>query len=62
MCTKRIFDKKWLTVREASAYLGVSKKFIRDMVVDGLHYYKVRNTCFISKAELDEYISSHKVI
>ena len=53
---------KWLTIKAAAEYLGVSRDFIRDMIEDGLHYYKVRHTCFVSKAEVDEYIASHKVL
>lgn len=55
-------DKTWYTIKDAATYLGVSKDFIRDMIVDGLHYYKVRHTCFVAKAELDEYIIAHQVI
>lgn len=55
-------EKNWMTIRDAAEYLGVSTKFIREVIVDGLHYYKVRHTCFVSKTELDDYISSHKVV
>jgi excisionase family DNA binding protein len=57
-----IMEKTWFTIRDAAEYLGVSTKYIRELLVDGLHYYKVRHTCFVSKSELDEYILSHKVL
>ena len=40
----------------------MSTDFIRDMIVDGLHYYKVRHTCFVSKLEIDNYIKERMVI
>ena len=54
-------EKNWLTIKGAAEYLGVSKDFIRDMITDGLHYYKVRHTCFVSKKDVDNYITSHLV-
>ena len=57
-----IMEKTWYTIKDAAAYLGVSKDLIRDMIVDGMHYYKVRHTCFVAKADLDDYILAHRVI
>lgn len=55
-------EKNWFTIKDAATYLGVSKDFVRDMIVDGLHCYKVRHTVFVSKPEIDEYIVAHQVI
>lgn len=55
-------DKTWMTFKAAAEYLGVSTDFVRDMIVDGLHYYKVRHTCFVKKSELDDYIQKSMVV
>ena len=59
--TPRRFPPKWMTVKDAAEYLGVSTDFVRDMMVDGLSYYKVRHTCFVSLKDLDDYIGKHKI-
>jgi excisionase family DNA binding protein len=53
--------KKWLTIKDAAAYLGVSKDFIRALIDDGLPCYKVRHTIFVSQKEIDETISRCKI-
>lgn len=55
-------NKKWLTKKGAAEYLGVSRDFIDDMIVDGLSFYKVRHTVFVSLTDLDNYITKHKVV
>ena len=60
--TTPVCENNWLTINDAAAYLGMSTDFIRDMIVDGLHYYKVRHTCFVSKHEIGNYIKERMVI
>lgn len=54
--------KRWFTIKEASEYLGTSRDFVRDIIVDGLSYYRVRHTVFVEKDELDSYIIKHKIV
>ena len=54
--------KKWLTVKDAASYLGVSTKFIRAMIrEDGLPVYQMRKLLFIKRAELDALIEEAKI-
>ena len=56
--TKRL----WMSNREASKYLGVSKDWLDDRRMDGtLHYSKVGNTIFYIKKEIDDMIRSNAV-
>lgn len=54
--------KLWFTVNDAAEYLGVSAKFVRSLMEDGLSFYKVRKLVFLNKDEIDNYIAKHKII
>lgn len=55
-------DKIWMSQKEASKYLGVSKDWLSDRRLEGtLHYSKVANTIFYIKKEIDNLISAHAV-
>lgn len=50
-------NRKWISNREAAKYLGVSKDWLKDRVLDGrLHYSKVGNTVFYILREIDDLI------
>lgn len=51
-------DKLWLSQKEATTYLGVSKDWLEDRRRDGmLHYSKVANTIFYIKSEIDRIVA-----
>jgi len=55
-------DKIWMSQKEASKYLGVSKDWLSDRRLDGaLHYSKVGNTIFYIKKEVDDLIRNNAV-
>lgn len=55
-------NRKWISNREASKYLGVSKDWLKDRILDGkLHYSKVGNTIFFMLKEIDDLIISGAV-
>lgn len=55
-------DKIWMSQKEASKYLGVSKDWLSDRRLDGtLHYSKVANTIFYIKKEVDNLIKNGAV-
>ncbi len=59
----KTIDKVWLTQKSASAYLGVSVDFIKDLRLSGqLPYYMLGKLVFIKKNDLDKIIEQHRVI
>lgn len=51
--------KLWLSNKEAAAYLGVSKDWLKDRRNEGrLHYSVVGNTIFYIKKEIDNLIKN----
>ena len=55
-------ERVWFTTKDAALYLGTSKDFIRDLILDGLPCYKVRHMIFVKREELDEYIIKHRIV
>ena len=54
--------KLWMSNKEAAAYLGVSKDWLKDRCLDGtLHYSKVGNTIFYIKKEIDDLIKKNAI-
>lgn len=50
-------NKLWMSNKEAAAYLGVSKDWLKDRRNEGrLHYSVVGNTIFYIKKEIDDII------
>lgn len=54
-------DKKWLTTRELSDYIGYSIDSINKMVkenifIDGIHYYKPSKKLLFNKLEVDNWV------
>lgn len=55
-------NRKWISNKEAAKYLGVSKDWLKDRILDGrLHYSKVGNTIFFMLKEIDDLIISGAV-
>lgn len=55
-------DKLWMSQKEAQAYLGVSKDWLKERRMSGaLHYSMVGNTAFYIKSEIDKLICSNAV-
>ena len=51
--------KLWMSNKEAAAYLGISKDWLKDRRDEGrLHYSVVGNTIFYIKKEIDDIIRS----
>jgi len=49
--------KLWMSNKEAAAYLGISKDWLKDRRDEGrLHYSVVGNTIFYIKKEIDDII------
>ncbi len=67
----RAVEKIWFTRKDAAAYLGVSRDFVKALCLSGrLTSYKVCATnsksekdgvSFIKKSDLDIFIDSHKI-
>lgn len=58
----REIDKVWLSNREAQKYLDVSSEFMKSLRLNGeLHFYKVHNTVFYKKSDIDKIIEKNKV-
>lgn len=54
---KVVTNKLWMSNKEAAAYLGVSKDWLKDRRDEGrLHYSVVGNTIFYIKKEIDDII------
>lgn len=54
---KIVTNKLWMSNKEAAAYLGVSKDWLKDRRDEGrLHYSVVGNTIFYIKKEIDDII------
>ena len=58
-------EKKWLTSRELSDYMGYSLEAINKMVqdnvlIDGVHYYKPAKKLIFNKLEIDNWIMGYK--
>lgn len=54
---KIVTNKLWMSNKEAAAYLGVSKDWLKDRRNEGrLHYSVVGNTIFYIKKEIDDII------
>ena len=52
----------WISNKEAAAYLGVSKDWLKDRREEGkLHYSVVGNTIFYIKSEIDNMIRSNAI-
>lgn len=50
-------ERLWLSQKEATKYLGMSKDWFEDRRSDGsLHYSKVGNSIFYIKSEIDRLI------
>jgi len=54
-------EKRWLTTRELSDYIGYSLDSINKMVkddvfIDGVHYYKPSKKLLFDKIEVDNWI------
>ena len=55
-------NKLWMSNKEAAAYLGVSKDWLKDRRNEGrLHYSVVGNTIFYIKKEVDDLIKDNAV-
>lgn len=51
-------DKLWLSQKEASKYIGMSKDWLEARREEGvLHYSKVANAIFYIKSEIDRLIT-----
>ncbi len=60
--TKINITKLWMSNKEAAAYLGVSKDWLKDRRNEGrLHYSVVGNTIFYIKQEIDNIIKNGAV-
>lgn len=58
-----IVEKRFLSSKEAQAYLGMSDDFfVRLRNEAKLHFYRVGRCVFYEKRDLDELILSNKVI
>ena len=67
----RAVEKIWFTRKDAAAYLGVSRDFVKALCLSGrLTSYKVcasnsksakDGVSFIKKSDLDIFIDSHKI-
>lgn len=56
-------DKVYFSNKEAAAYLGVNTDFMKTLRENALiSFYKVRNTVFYKKTELDRMVERGKVI
>ncbi len=56
-------DKVYFSNKEAAAYLGVTIEFLKTLRENALiSFYKVRNTVFYKKTELDRMIERNKII
>lgn len=54
---KIVTNKLWMSNKEAAAYLGVSKDWLKDRRDEGrLHYSVVGKTIFYIKKEIDDII------
>jgi len=58
-------EKRWLTTRELSDYIGYSLDSINKMVkddvfIDGVHYYKPSKKLLFDKQEIDNWIIGFK--
>lgn len=49
----------YLNKGQASAYLGVSRHSLEEMILDGLPFHKVGGVYRISSAELDDWLLKH---
>ncbi len=55
----KVTAKLWMSNKEAAAYLGVSKDWLKDRRNEGrLHYSVVGNTIFYIKKEIDDIIKN----
>ena len=67
----RAVEKIWFTRKDAAAYLGVSRDFVKALCLSGrLTSYKVcasnsksekDGVSFIKKSDLDSFIGSHRI-
>ena len=56
-------QRTWMTIKDAAAYLGVSRDFVRDIISDGeLHTYRLRHTIFLRKEEIDALLQGNRII
>lgn len=54
--------KLWMSQKEAMKYLGVSRDWLRDRILDGrLHYSMVGKTTFYIKSEIDRIVRENAV-
>lgn len=54
--------KLWMSQKEAMKYLGVSRDWLRDRILDGrLHYSLVGKTTFYIKSEIDRIVRENAV-
>tara|TARA_B110000046_G_C13016809_1_gene409164 strand:+ start:21 stop:323 length:303 start_codon:yes stop_codon:yes gene_type:complete len=55
-------DKKFLTVKEAAVYTGLSKSYFYKLIhYNIINYYKVGSKVLFLKEEIDNYILNNKV-
>lgn len=52
-------EKIWLTVAEASSYLGMTEWFVRDLKKK-IPWYKIGNTLFFKKSDIDRLMEKGK--
>ena len=54
--------KLWMSQKEAMKYLGVSRDWLRDRILDGrLHFSCVGKTTFYIKSEIDRIVRENAV-
>ncbi len=58
-------EKKWLTSRELSEYMGysldtINKMVQEDILVDGIHYYQPAKKLIFNKHEIDNWIMGYR--
>lgn len=56
-------EKIWLSSNEAQAYLGMSADFFKRLRDNAqIHYYRVGRCVFYAKSDIDELVTSNRVI
>ena len=53
-------DKKYLDVKEACEFLGISRPTLYRLKEEGLPYFKLRGSLKFDKADLEEWIETLK--
>lgn len=56
-------EKMWLSNAEAQAYLGMSAKFLKDLrQAAKLPFYKISNSVFYKKDDIDKLVKRGRVV